>query len=468
MQILYHLESLAGNEFDADCILSTVIITLLFIVVLFIAVIIVRCANCRINSLLRRICSNDEITRNRIIIYAAFLSVLFLLLVYYWKVLPEFPESTLTVLMAVPVAWVLWIWRNHDKTTSLNIEVSRNIYDRFISLCELAEDKKKNEGIRSAAIIALSPYLKGEHGDKFQVMADAFFKTLSHQLIVYIPPQDNGAVAGNVKKECPACCNALETVFVDMIKGKWLDEIFGYEFSGMNFSSIELKSNFSKCHFYKTKFTECKARGLSFDLCDFDEAVFDGCDFSTSSFSASFRRCIFGRGTVFSQAQFLLPTFFENAAFPCADFSNSTFAATTSFEKCNFENVDFSHATWLYRCNFENAHFSVKSDMSDTTYGSGCNFNNIEFCSNIECDTKIYPFFARTVFYNPCGSINSDQHDFSAKISANNALIKYGIEYADDGEAEDFEEIRSQAEMFAKDLGCQAQSGDIPDHLKKK
>jgi len=404
-----------------------------------------------------------EFQRNHTIIIAAFFS-LFILYVYgyckYEGLLTSLiiPESLISIIIAAPVAWVLWIWRNHDKTQNIELLTTKEDFDRFIQLTKIAEDEKEKEGIRSAAIIALLPYLKGEMGTRLHGMSISFLRALLNQLCIINGPSPAGQT--ELKIEYKECFRAAEYIVIEGLKAKWLAPLDGFNFSGMNFNSISLPLKFSKCFFKETEFSNVIAQRAEFKLCTFDKAQFIGGNFSNSQFTAFFRLATFGGGVNFSNCRFMLPSSFQNAAFPCCNFSNSFFDKTTSFKKCNFTNVDFSSCKFESQCNFSEANFFYRGIFDDNVFGVGCIFDEASLCLEEKDCRSRYPFFCRSKFYNPQGeSFNDQTEDFAIEIDPkSNIEVFYVFDVDDESLYNEHynEEVEEKSKSFAKIVGTTA------------
>ncbi len=135
--------------------------------------------------------------RKTAILVLGFISLLLLfLVVFLFKKIfgnsngSTIPDTLTVLLISVPVAWGLWVWRNDDKQQDIANDVKNlDILDRdsstnhFLKFCEIVCDSQKLPGARAAALYGLNSFLSGKKGNELKFMAWSFLRDFSRQII---------------------------------------------------------------------------------------------------------------------------------------------------------------------------------------------------------------------------------------------------------------------------------------------
>lgn len=365
-----------------------------------------------------------RILRNRVLIIAFVAFIEIVLFLYFYEEVIYFVDdqnlsniswlsAPVTMLIAAPVAYFIWIFRNADKKRDQE-HVEENIRQSdFHQLEQWATGDSEKVSLQTAAIYQLLPYLKGEYGERFirpameiyrSVLsswkltpgeADISFKSIR-------PTIDHGE-----RIQIPYAISAIHDIFIqelDFFKSLHIIKISTHK------NWIPLRRINLKCIPYEnhTDFSGINLfeADLSFSVCigaNFSGANLKITNFNCSNFCfANFRYAI------------LESTNFRGAELPQSDFRNANFKLT-KFELTRLTQSDFRN-TNLGRVLF------YKTNLKDADF-TGATFKNVVICTDnpfsekYSVDERIFnayfeeavlegvnfqnAFFEKAVFFEP-------------------------------------------------------------------
>ena len=184
------------------------------------------------------------------------------------------PETLLLVIIVLPTAWGLWVWRNRDKEISLTNASN----DTFLALIGTISNSLEGEPVKAAvALLALEPFLLGNKGAEHQRLTVHFIFSLlenySHfkdgrLLDEKNTPEKQSAIEDNVRKQPFQSIEYL--LSVGFRSNCFKDYPMEYiDFSGITFQNINFTQNFRCCLFYRSNFLDITATNLCFMECHF-------------------------------------------------------------------------------------------------------------------------------------------------------------------------------------------------------
>ena len=406
------------------------------------------------------------------------------------------PETLLLVIIVLPTAWGLWVWRNRDKEISLTNASN----DTFLALIGTISNSLEGEPVKAAvALLALEPFLLGNKGAEHQRLTVHFIFSLlenySHfkdgrLLDEKNTPEKQSAIEDNVRKQPFQSIEYL--LNVGFRSNCFKDYPMEYiDFSGITFQNINFTQNFRCCLFYRSNFLDITATNLCFMECHFSYSKFFASNFNYSIFNdCSFFSSVFGNGSTcegvkFKKSLFAYATFinvsFSKSSFLHSSFTSSEFAPesfsktiiTPNFQKGFYNFMYFPEILSLKEsfCDFSNTQY-VKSYFQNAKFYPGADFSSM---IAVQCNFPDMLFknanFANAYFYMSYGSVRQEDYNGNAfncdQTSVNGIKVAYDYEKIHgfiEGSEDDIrvkEKYRRKIEDFATLWGVKAEY--IPD-----
>ena len=370
-----------------------------------------------------------RILRNRVLIIAFVAFIEITLFLYFYEEIIYFIDdqhlsniswlsAPVTMLIAAPVAYVIWIFRNADKRRDQE-HVEENIRQSdFHQLEQWATGDSEKISLQTAAICQLLPYLKGEYGERFIRPAMEIYRSVLSSWKL-TPEEVNisfksirASVDQGERIQIPNAIGAIHDIFIqelDFFRSlhtikisthrNWIPlrrlnlKCIPYE-NGTNFSGINLLEadlSFSIC-------LGANFAGANLKIANFDCSVF---------YSANFRYAVL-ESTNFKGAE-LSKSDFRNANFKLTKFNlthlnqsdfRNTNLGQVLFYKTNLKDADFSGAT------FKNIVISIENPFSEKYSVEERIFNAYFEEAILEGANFQNAFFEKAVFFEP---VNLDQ-----------------------------------------------------------
>ncbi|MEQ1720559.1 MAG: pentapeptide repeat-containing protein [Nitrosomonas sp.] len=367
-----------------------------------------------------------RIFKNRVLIIASVAFIEIKLFLYFYNEIVYFIDdqnlsnipwlsAPVTMLIAAPVAYFIWIFRNADKKRDQE-HVEENIRQTdFHQLEQWATGDSEKISLQTAAIWQLLPYLKGEYGERFIRPAMEIYRSVLSSWKLTPEEVDisfksiRPSIDQGERIQTPNVISAIHEELNFFLKFLYNMEIStpknwiplrrmnlkcipyenGTDFSGINLLEADL--SYSIC-------LAANFAGANLKITNFDCSVF---------YSANFRFAI------------LESTNFRGAELPNSDFRNANFKLTkfkltqlnrsdfrdtdlgrVLFYKINFKDVDFTGATFINIVIRTEDPFSDKYTVDERIFNAyfeeaileGANFQNA--------------IFEEAVFFEP---VNLDQ-----------------------------------------------------------
>lgn len=224
-----------------------------------------------------------------LLIFFSEIIVIFLLLDYIdaFFACYEWAKTSAFIIFSLPIAFYLWMWRNHDKNMELS-QKERELEDArinadlaFFNTCmEKLIDKKIPSEIRDSYLTSFEPYILGNKGLEYELQSLTFINGIF---------KNKDKVYDSVKKQFAKSFNwyiqngmFFFTEFHEMM----LDH---FSFSGINVANATfVNCSMSSCHFAGDY---SKAMFVASDL---SHSIFQGCNFSGAMvISCNFSKCLF-------------------------------------------------------------------------------------------------------------------------------------------------------------------------------
>ena len=370
-----------------------------------------------------------RILRNRVLIIAfvAFIEMS-LLLCFYEEIIHFIDDKRLaniswlsapvTMFIAAPVAYFIWIFRNADKKRDQE-HVEENIRQSdFHQLEQWATDDNEKKSLQTAAICQLLPYLKGEYGERFIRPAMEIYRsvlsswklTSSETNIAFSSIRHS--IDQGERVQIPNAISAIHDIFIQELD--FFKSLHNIKISTHK-NWIPLRRINLKCIPYEnhTDFSGINLleADLSFSICtgaNFSGANLKITNFNCSNFCfANFRYAILEstnfRGAELCQSDFRNANFkltkFELTRLTQSDFRNTNLGRVL-FYKTNLKDVDFTGATFKNVVICTDNPFSEKYSVDERIFNAyfeeaileGAKFQNA--------------FFEKAVFFEP---LNFDQ-----------------------------------------------------------
>lgn len=424
------------------------------------------------------------------------------------------PDNLLLVILLVPVAWLLWIWRNYDKEKSndnaeeqIKLQREKNTIDNFLSFSQLAGEKTNSDGVRSAALIRMKEYLAGQNGENFAVMAMSFMKDFLLKRSVskilkkryknidsWRSPDFNNELEELRTSEC---FSVTENLMTEALVNGWLkrssrygifegkEVIQGFDFSGMIFENVVFPEGliFHKCNFDFVQLVRTSLTCAKFFKCSFDGALFVESELRNAEFlgGIKFQKTYFSGHSDFSNSSFDANSNFLQSSFGDVVFSGTTFGRSSNFKASCFwftEYPDrktivsaiFQNCKWYANCNFSDVSFYHDVKFDGSCWGVGCNFTNAKIVDHEDNPTNNGP--DDVIFYNPKGCFIRAHYPGQRNRPPHNTHVYYGYAALPGSEEEYYEEqymeqTTNSAKAFADGLFLEAEANNnIPDDYK--
>lgn len=267
------------------------------------------------------------------------------------------PDALLVVLISVPVAWGLWVWRNKDKTESHKLENLKFLNEKltaytdvFLRLTSIIKTEQ-DTGLVSMAIEGLRPYLWGDRGETFIIQTvhvlKSAIKNKYNQLNVEIDQ-----VESTEKKKCNINTVGRERatnydiywVIVSLAKvllymnKKHTEMLSGISLKYLTFEHDHFTAYVRYSYFHKNYFKDC-----TFDEFTYNDSNIFGDEFHVTTFHGS---------------KFIKVTFSGVRFIGCV-------IANCHFKSCTFDNCFFDDITFAES-------LDEASNFSDCTLKSNC------------------------------------------------------------------------------------------------
>lgn len=243
-----------------------------------------------------------------------FIAVYIILFCFFSETVSKFPDSLVALIVAFPIAWILWVWRNQDKQRTIEFEELSENTRKLLLLGETITNPATSEPVQRTAFWGLVPFLGNVKN------LDFFQQTLhfinAYYRFVYDERKKLNDLESPVKEDQKkAEClkerseSYLEIIYyglktmnarVDKIGPLALREmeiecnigtILTDEFASWNFE----KSGISNWSITRRTFSFCSFNSAYFvSQCEFNNCKFIECDFSdTHLFQSKFINCSF-------------------------------------------------------------------------------------------------------------------------------------------------------------------------------
>lgn len=282
----------------------------------------------------------------------------------------QFPGTLVITVIAIPVAWILWIWRNQDKRETLNNERTNidqaekelgwkeddRLWNNFFERQKIADDKLVPENVRITALYALESYLKRDDKTCFSELTQHFLYNILKNAEEYYLKNFYNFLWGIEPMEYGIATRVIQTASkllywanLDSLLMKNKDILYPRLIA----CNQKLLSNFSRGWFPYSSFTNVSFCGnwrmTNLSFCDII-----GCSFNSR--------------TVLNYANFT------------STFLVSTNAIDTEFKNCNFLNTTLG-GKFQY-CSFSGSLFVGTKDQGINI--NECFFNNCIFINSLE------------------------------------------------------------------------------------
>lgn len=263
-----------------------------------------------------------------------FIAVYIILFCFFSETVSKFPDSLVALIVAFPIAWILWVWRNQDKQRTIEFEELSENTRKLLLLGETITNPATSEPVQRTAFWGLIPFLGNvKNLDVFQQtlhFINAYYRLvydertkLNDKARIFTEKKDKllsvekrQVFESKIKKsKKKAQClkkrseSYLEIIYyglkamnvrVDKIGPFALREmeigcnigtILTNEFASWNFE----KSTIHNWSITRKTFSSCSFNSASFAYsCEFNNCKFIECDFSdTHLFESRFINCSF-------------------------------------------------------------------------------------------------------------------------------------------------------------------------------
>lgn len=370
-----------------------------------------------------------RILRNRVLIIAFVALIEMLLFLCFYEEIFRFIDdkhlvniswlsAPVTMVIAAPIAYFIWIFRNADKRRDQE-HVEENIRQSdFHQLEQWATGDSEKVSLQTAAIYQLLPYVKGEYGERFIRPAMEIYRSVLSSWRLTLEEADisfksiRASIDQGERIQIPTAISAIHDIFIQELNffkslhqikisthKNWIPlrrmslKCIPYE-NGTNFSGINLLEadlSFSIC-------LAANFEGANLKITNFDCSVFYNANFRFAVLeSTSFRGAELSSSD-FRNANFKL-TKFNLTQLNQSDFRDTNLGRVL-FYKTNLKDVDFTGATFKNVVICTENPFSEKYSVDERIFNAyfeeaileGANFQNA--------------FFEKAVFFEP---INFDQ-----------------------------------------------------------
>lgn len=313
--------------------------------------------------------------------------------------------SLLVMLVASPIGFFIWIFRNEDKRNDLENTKLKIRQEDFHQIEEWATIiDEKNNALQIAAIYQLIQYLKGEYGDHFIRPSMEILRSLLS--LWNINDSEVSSVAGK-EVILPSYISAIHNIFKNNIK-------FFNDFDQLD---ICKKHNWIPLEGLDLKFiklnTISPANSLnmpnsSFRHSDLTNLQFRGANLYNTNFSYSFLSMVDFYNAQLQCAKFnntvIMNAYFDKASIRRSEFKSSNIRKTSYLEQdlsCSkFVNTNFRYSNFDYanfrNCFFNQADRDKKSSTLSFIMGPHIDFSD----SNIYKSKFNHANFSFSVFEN--------------------------------------------------------------------
>lgn len=297
------------------------------------------------------------------------LLILYLLLLYYvadsW--VRHIPDTTLLAIISVPIAWVLWIWRNHDKQRTIEFgELTENTKN-FLQLSETAADDTKPAALRIAAINGLQPFISESEKENFFKLAMSFMNVLNIGIAARKTP------AAIKRKDAKSHLESKQIQFENFTNNHpsaadWYYGVGAGLLSPSDYAIKEGEEILIKCRELQTEFSraDLELEDLKrVQKCSY-EMIYDSLAVIDKPIQKVGPLCLKELNSIDRDwGKIKIKTFFD------FDFENAVIknwnATEKVFKNCYFKNTFFESCSFI-NCTFFNCHFEI------TRFGEECRF----------------------------------------------------------------------------------------------
>jgi len=326
------------------------------------------------------------------LIKASVISALFIAGYLWWlnthiAFVSQFPGTLVITVIAIPVAWILWIWRNQDKRETLNNEKVKieqtekelgwkeddRLWNNFFERQKIADDKTIPENVRITAIYALEPYLKLDEKTRFsELTKDFLFNVLQDARRSYQGRLNRFLwglilIGANVRDEIESTRTRIVT---ELLYPEGIGSLGHYNEKIILYSEMKMNDGKFMAHDYSSLW-------LPFSL--YNGVTFGGKWARADFFRNNFDDCKFA-----PEAKFFIGDFIETR------FRSMT-AIQTTFSGCNFFYATWQESNCFQECTFESTLFvgSFRVFLHDTVNFEKNKFDNCCFINSGDLLTAI-------------------------------------------------------------------------------
>ncbi len=280
------------------------------------------------------------------------------------------------MLIASPVAFLIWAFRNHDKRKDQqHVEENIRLSDfhkieewatnfSILSKVNNRQDHettiKKNSNLQIASIYQLVPYLKGEYGDRFIRPSMEIYRSLlsswdiEAQTLLEQAPNDAAREMGK-----PGYIEAIQYIFIQELeffnsfhkkniskKSNWIP-LKNWDLKYMNY---ENNTNFYGINLLNASFFLSNCFRANFQKANLKSANFECANFMGSNFCETILESTSFRGATLVQSTFI-DAVFKLTDFTLAQLNHADFRETNLkgaiFRGADLENANFQGANFI-------------------------------------------------------------------------------------------------------------------------
>lgn len=199
----------------------------------------------------------------------------------------DWAETSAFVIFSLPIAFYLWMWRNHDKNLEIQQkeieleEAKRNSELSFFNMCmEKIIDTQLPTAIRKSYLTSFEPYMRGVNGLEYELQALSFIDEIL---------KTNDSQHASIRNQFANSFNwwiqngmLLFSEFHDMM-------LHHFAFSGISikttlFVKCDMQSCYLNGNFDKAMFIACDLTGSVFKKCELSQTRVMSCKLSACVF----------------------------------------------------------------------------------------------------------------------------------------------------------------------------------------
>ncbi len=303
----------------------------------------------------------------------------------------QFPGTLVITVIAIPVAWILWIWRNQDKRETLNNEKVKieqtekelgwkeddRLWNNFFERQKIADDKSVLENVRITALYALESYLKLDEKTRFPGLTRDFLFNQLHDARRSYQTRFDRYLWGML---------SLGIEVFDEVEGRrvgLVTQMLFPEGIDTNYVTSQNRTLYPNLSIAQRTFKNNNLAFFWLPFNNYQEIVFEG-DWNNGDFFLSiFRQCKFSMECTFTDVEFINTQF------------NSVTATKVQFVYCAF--LYGSLGGNFTNCSFVNSLFvgNNLTFLQDESLFKECSFQDCFFINSckllnimVQCDNN--------------------------------------------------------------------------------